>query len=120
MTRKCPAIAVESAAMHDALIILCTCPDEETAARLANGLVEKRHAACVNILPGIRSIYRWRDGVNDEKEVLMVIKTTSHHFFAVEHWIEEHHPYDIPEVVALQAEHVSDPYFQWLRNTVSV
>ena len=106
--------------MHETLAILCTCPDEDTAARLARGLVENRHAACVNILPSVRSIYRWEGEVMDEQEVLMVIKTTSHHFFAVEHWLTEHHPYDVPEVVALEAGHVSEPYLQWLRNTVSV
>lgn len=105
--------------MNETLTILCTCPDEETAARLARGMVENRHAACVNILPSIRSIYRWQDGIQDEQETLMVIKTTSTHFFVIEHWLEEHHPYDVPELVALKAEHVADAYLQWLRQTVS-
>lgn len=106
--------------MYDTLVILCSCPDEETAARLSRGLVENRHAACVNILPKIRSIYRWDNELKDDAEALMVIKTTTHHYFAVEHWLTEHHPFDVPEVVALKPEHVSDPYYDWLRNTVSV
>lgn len=105
--------------MNETLTILCTCPDEETAARLARGMLENRHAACVNILPGIRSIYRWQDGIRDEQEVLMMIKTTSTHFFVIEHWLEEHHPYDVPELVALKAEHVADAYLKWLRQSVA-
>jgi len=105
--------------MNETITILCACPDEETAVRLARGMLENRHAACVNILPGARSIYHWQDGIEDEREVLMVIKTTSTHFFEIEHRLEEHHPYDVPELVALKAEHVSDAYLKWLRQTVS-
>lgn len=106
--------------MNETLTLLCTCPDEESAIRLANGMVENRHAACVNIVPGIRSVYRWKEEVKNDSEVLMVIKTTSDHFFVIEHWLEEHHPYDIPELVALKAEHVADSYLKWLRETVSI
>lgn len=106
--------------MNETLTLLCTCPDEETAERLARGMVENRHCACVNILPNVRSIYGWDGEVNDRQEVMMIIKTTSAHFFVIENWLEEHHPYDVPELVALKAEHVADSYLQWLRQTVSV
>ena len=106
--------------MNETLTLLCTCPDQETAERLARGMVENRHAACVNILPNIRSIYRWQDETKEQEEVLMVVKTTSEHFFVIEHWLEEHHPYDVPELVALKAEHVADAYLQWLRETVVI
>jgi periplasmic divalent cation tolerance protein len=105
--------------VNETITILCTCPDEATAARLARGMVENRHAACVNILPAVRSIYRWEDGIQDEQEALMIIKTTHSHFFVIEHWLEEHHPYDVPELLALDAEHVSEPYLRWLRSAVS-
>ncbi len=105
--------------MNETITILCTCPDEATAERLARGMVENRHAACVNILPAVRSIYRWEDGIQDEQEALMIIKTTHSHFFVIEHWLEEHHPYDVPELLALDAEHVSEPYLRWLRSAVS-
>ena len=105
--------------MNETIAILCTVPDEETASRLALGLLENRHAACVNILPPVRSIYRWKGEIQDEQEVLMVIKTTSTHFFVIEHWLEEHHPYDVPELIAIDAEHVAEPYLKWLRTTVS-
>jgi periplasmic divalent cation tolerance protein len=105
--------------MNETITILCTCPDEDTAAGLARGLLEERHAACVNVLPGIRSVYCWEGEIRDEQEALMIIKTTRSHFFVIEHWLETHHPYDIPELVALQAEHVSEPYLRWLRASVS-
>jgi periplasmic divalent cation tolerance protein len=106
--------------MNETITILCTCPDEETARRLALGMVENRHAACVNILPGVTSVYREGGEIKETGEVLLVIKTTSTHFFLIEHWLEEHHPYDVPELVALKAEHVADAYLQWLRRSVSV
>lgn len=105
--------------MNETLTILCTAPDEATAERLAEGMINNNHAACVNILPKVRSIYRWKGEIKKEQEVLMVIKTTSSHFFVIEHWLEEHHPYEVPELVALKAEHVADAYLQWLRRTVS-
>ena len=105
--------------MNETIAILCTAPDEATAERLARGMVENRHAACVNILPAVRSIYAWEGEVKDEGEVLMIIKTTHSHFFVIEHWLEEHHPYDVPELIAIDAEHVAEPYLKWLRTTVS-
>jgi periplasmic divalent cation tolerance protein len=106
--------------MSQALAILCTCPDEASAARLAQGLVAERLAACVNILGPIRSIYRWQDSVEDEAECLMVIKTGHGEFDAVERWLREQHPYDVPEVLALPAERVSGPYLEWLAASVSI
>jgi periplasmic divalent cation tolerance protein len=105
--------------VNETIVILCTCPDEDTAARLGEGLLEERHAACVNVLPAIRSLYTWEGEIQDEQEVLMIIKTTRAHFFVIEHWLREHHPYEVPELVALQAEHVSEPYLRWLRASVS-
>lgn len=105
--------------MNETVVILCTCPDEDTAARLARGLLEERHAACVNVLPTVRSLYTWEGEIQDEQEALMVIKSTHSHFFLVEHWLREHHPYDVPEVLALDVAHVSEPYLHWLRSVVS-
>ena len=104
--------------MSDAIVILCTCPDEGTASRLAGGLLEEQLAACVNILPGIRSIYRWQDAVSDDAEVLMVIKSLASRFEAVETWLQKHHPYEVPEVLALPAEKVSADYMAWIEANV--
>ncbi len=106
--------------MNETITIFCTCPDEDTAERLARGLVEAKHAACVNILPGARSVYRWKDKVEQAQESLMIIKTTATHFFVIEHWMREHHPYDVPELLSVKAEHVSEDYLAWLRGSVSV
>lgn len=108
------------AAMTETLVILCTCPDGATAERLARGLVEARHAACVNVLPKVRSFYRWEGDVQCDDETLLLIKTTQDHFFVIEHWLTEHHPYDVPEVLALDAAHVSEPYLHWLRGAVDL
>ena len=107
-----------SRSQKPALVILCTCPDEDTAARLAGGLVEKQLAACVNILPGIRSIYRWQGELSDDAEVLMVIKTMAPKFKEVEAWLLEHHPYDVPEVVGIDAGMVSANYLAWIEESV--
>lgn len=100
------------------LVIMCTCPDEATASTLASGLVEKQLAACVNILTGVRSVYRWQGETCDDAEVLMIIKSLASHYDAVESWLQEHHPYDVPEVVALPVSSVSDTYLAWLETTV--
>ncbi len=105
--------------MSKALVILCTCPDQDTASRLATGLLEQRLAACVNVLPGIRSIYRWQGAVNEDSEVLMVIKTMQERYRALEEWLVENHPYDVPEVVALPARQVAPEYLAWIGESVT-
>lgn len=104
--------------MPQALVILCTCPDEAVATELARGLVERQLAACVNVLPRIRSIYRWQGKVEAEAEVLLVIKTVEDARAAAEAWLQAHHPYDVPEFVALPASHVSPGYLSWLQASV--
>lgn len=100
--------------MTDTLVVLCTCPDQAQAGRLADGLVENGFAACVNILPEIRSIYRWKGELNDDNEALMVIKTTRQAYTGLEDWIREHHPYDVPEVLAIPVDVGSRDYLDWV------
>lgn len=97
------------------LVVLCTAPDEEVAARLARGLVETRLAACVNVIPGLRSFYTWKGEVQDDREVQLFIKTRRGRLAEVERWITEHHPYEVPEIVALAVADGSKPYLDWLR-----
>ena len=104
--------------MSEMLVIMCTCPDEATASKLAGGLVEEQLAACVNILPGIRSIYRWQGKISNDAEVLMVIKSLASRFEELESWLLEHHPYDIPEIVALPVSCVSAEYHAWIDSVV--
>ena len=98
----------------DVLVVLCTCPDAPTAGRLAGELVERRLAACVNVLPEIRSIYRWHGAIQDDGEALMVVKTTGSAYAQLESWLAEHHPYDVPEILALPVARGSAAYLDWV------
>lgn len=101
------------ASAAELLVVFCTAPDAETGARLSRGLVDARLAACVNVVPGLKSIYRWEGRIEEDDEVQLVIKTSRGCFDRVAAWLDEHHPYDVPEIVALPAERVSEPYLAW-------
>ncbi len=94
--------------------MLSTCPDTETAERLAALLVENRLAACVNILPGLTSVYRWQGAIQHERETLLLAKSRADRYPALEAALVEHHPYELPEVVAVSIEHGLDGYLAWL------
>ncbi len=104
--------------MTDALVVLCTAPTAEVAAGLARALVEARLAACGNVVPGLRSIYRWQGRVEDEPEVLLVLKTTRDRFPALRDEILRRHPYQVPEVLALPVEAAAGAYLEWLAAAV--
>jgi len=104
---------------NDALVILCTAPDAEVGATLARGLVDERLAACVNLIDGVRSFYRWQGEVEDDREVQLVVKTRRSHLDAVKGWIAEHHPYDEPEVLALPVTGGSEGYLGWIGEQVA-
>lgn len=90
------------------------------AERLANAVVSRSLAACVQILPKIMSVYRWEGKVAKDEEYLLMIKTSDERFAEVESYLLENHPYETPEIVALSAEHVSEGYLAWLTESVSV
>ena len=98
----------------DVVAVFCTCPDAATARRLAGGLVERRLAACVNVLPEIRSIYLWQGETCDDAEVLMIAKTTLGSYADLQRWLLENHPYDVPEVLALPVAAGSRDYLAWV------
>ncbi len=100
-------------------VVLVTAPDTDTAARLAGALVEERLAACVNVVPEIRSFYRWEGAVQDDAEVLLVIKSTAERSSALAARVRELHPYDLPEVLELPAVGGSDAYLDWVRTESS-
>ena len=98
---------------NELLVVLCTAPNEDTAAGLAEGLVEARLAACVNVVRGLKSYYRWQGKLETDSEVQLLIKTRAGRFEQLAAWIQANHPYDVPEIVALPAERVSEAYLRW-------
>jgi len=104
--------------MSDVIVVFITTATGEEAARLAELLVGARLAACVQILPKIESVYRWKDQVQREAEVLLLVKTTSDRFDELERQIRAIHSYETPEILAVQASAISDPYRKWLEDSV--
>lgn len=96
------------------ILVLCTAPDGDVAARLARGLVDAKLAACVNVVPGLRSFYSWQGEVHDDPEVQLLIKSRQSCFDRLEAWLGEQHPYDVPEILALPIEGGSKAYLSWL------
>jgi len=104
---------------EQAMVVLSTAPDEDTAARLAGLLVEGRLAACVNIVPGTRSVFRWEGKVQNEPEVLLICKTDAHHLERLTETLLREHPYDCPEVVALPVGGGAPEYLGWIARTLA-
>jgi periplasmic divalent cation tolerance protein len=100
--------------MTDKIVLLSTCNSEEQAARLARHLVEQRLAACVNILPQVRSFYRWNEKVEDSGEWMLVIKSRRDLFLALRAEIAKMNSYDVPEIIALPVVDGSEAYLGWL------
>ena len=100
--------------MEPILLVLTSVPDREAARRLADGLVTARLAACVNVLAECTSVYRWRGAVETTSEVPMLIKTRAALFSEVEAFILSHHPYEVPEVIAVPLRGGSLTYLEWL------
>jgi len=97
-----------------ALICFCTCPEPGTAERIATALVDEHLAACVNILPGLRSIYRWQDRVETADEVLLLVKTSAEAWPALQDRLRELHPYELPELLAVETAFGLPEYLLWV------
>lgn len=100
--------------MTDFRVVLVTAPEGELAEKLARGLVEGKLAACVNLVPQVKSVYRWEGKIETGKETLLVIKTRSGLLPQVERFVKELHSYTVPEVIALPIESGSRAYLDWL------
>ncbi len=96
-------------------LVLTTCPDDQIAKVIAEYLVKEKLAACVNILPNITSIYYWQNEVQYDGEVQLLIKTTSNKFKQLNARINELHPYDVVEVIALNIQQGDNHYLNWIR-----
>lgn len=95
------------------VVVLTTAPDEDVAATIARTLVTEQRAACINVLPGVRSFYRWEGKLQDDREVLLVAKVAVERFEEYRKRMKELHPYQVPEIVALDAAAVDDAYLRW-------
>jgi len=100
-------------------LLLCTAPNRETAEALAHALVTEKLAACVTVLPNITSIYRWQGEIQVDEEVQLIIKTVPSQGQAITDFVLQHHPYDVPEVIALDTASASRTYADWVRTAVS-
>lgn len=99
-----------------AQLVLCACPDAQVAASLARELVEDRLAACATVLPGARSIYRWEDALHEDAEVLLLLKTWADRTPALGERIRARHPYELPEVIAVEACAGLPAYLDWIHD----
>ncbi len=95
-------------------IVLCTCPDSESASRLSHSLVEQRLAACVSQIPGLASVYPWQGKIETASEVLLVIKTRADQWDRLQTFLKTHHPYELPEILAVPIEDGSKAYLSWI------
>ncbi len=96
------------------IVVLATAGSESEGVRIARGLVEARVAACVNLVPSVRSVYRWKDAIEEDDEVLLVIKSSLPRFEELRSAVRELHSYDTPEVVALPMAAIDEDYGAWL------
>ena len=101
------------------VVVLCTFPNAEVARQVATALVTRRLAACVNLVPGVESVYHWQGAVETAAEVLAVIKTTRAAYPALEAELLDRHPYEVPEVLALPVTAGAAKYLAWMAGEVA-
>ena len=104
----------------DARIVLTTAPDREAAERIARALVERRLVACVNLVAGVRSVYRWKGEIAEADEVLLVAKTAVDRLEGLERALKELHPYDVPEFIVLPIVDGNDAYLRWISDSTRI
>ncbi|MEM7147333.1 MAG: divalent-cation tolerance protein CutA [Verrucomicrobiota bacterium] len=100
------------------LLVLSTFPNPDVARQIGTLLVEKQLAACVNIIPTIESIYAWNNTIQSDNETLTLIKTTRIAYPHLESFLHSNHPYDTPEIIALEIPHGHENYLDWLHQSV--
>jgi periplasmic divalent cation tolerance protein len=103
---------------NETQIVLCTVPDEATARRIASALVAENLAACVNIVPGITSVYRWKGAIETAAELLLIIKTTLGVYTRLQDRIHALHPYELPEIIAVSVDQGLPDYLAWITTSL--
>ena len=104
--------------MTDFRIIYCTVPDFETAQKISRSLVDKKYAACCNILPNITSVYRWQGKIESDSELLIMIKSGTGRYAEIEKEILRLHPYDVPEIIAAPVVEGNSSYLKWIKESI--
>lgn len=104
--------------MSDVLVVLCTFPSPEQAREIGRTLVDRQLAACVNLIPAIESIYRWRGAVESATETLALFKTTAATWPEFEKTLTELHPYEVPEIIAVKPAEIAGTYARWVNENV--
>ncbi len=100
--------------MEPVLLVITNLADADSARTMARALVERRLAACVNMLPAVQSVYRWRDAIEEAAEVTLVIKTTAARYAELEQAIRTLHPYELPEIIAVPVSAGLPAYLDWI------
>lgn len=101
--------------MKEFIVVLVTCSSKEEAEKIGNSLVEKKLAACVNVVPEIKSIFYWKGKISREKEILLIAKSRMELFDSIKSEIKKLHSYEVPEIIALPIEAGSEKYLDWIR-----
>lgn len=99
-------------------IVYVTTPNEESAKKIAKALVDRKLAACVNILPHVLSIYEWEGNVNEDSELLLMIKTTTVNVDQLTKFVRENHPYSVAEVISVKIDNGNPSYLDWVTKSV--
>ncbi len=100
-------------------LVICACPDEETAVNIAENVVAQKLAACVNVLPSVYSIYHWQGNVESAKENMLLIKTITDKYTSLEKVIISLHPYEVPEIIALDINSGLPEYLKWIESSIN-
>jgi periplasmic divalent cation tolerance protein len=108
-----------SASPSQLVVVLTSLPNIELAKALAHALLEEKLAACVQLIEGVQSIYRWEGKVREEREVLLSAKTSASHWIAISSFIQAQHPYDLPEILAFSPEQYEQHYGEWVQSEVN-
>lgn len=99
----------------DLCVVITTFETIDSASQFGTHLVESQLAACVNLIPGVESIYRWKEKVEQENEIIALVKTRREKLGELERWVQENHPYEEPEFVVIDVEAGSGGYLDWVR-----
>jgi periplasmic divalent cation tolerance protein len=105
--------------LNKLLVVVTSLPNTETAKNLARALVDARMAACVQLMDGVQSFYHWDAKVIEEHEVLLSAKTTGTKWLEISQFIQDHHPYDLPEILAFSPEQYAAQYGEWVQAEVN-